>query len=251
VTAPTAGSAFLLRESDFTILEPGDNWFWEPLKPFLNASVILEQFNAKYEQGASLILNVPPNSTGAIPAEYVAQLRAFAAARAATFGAPAAALGAPVSGACAGLSFTVPVSGPFDTLLTVEDLSRGQVIGGYSVEARDAASGAWAPLRVRGVTVGTRVLDSVGPQAGKDALRWNCTADLNPAPPVHFVNAAGDCLGPPAGATTSRCDARPSARPSVGAPPPAAASAASARIAASAGAQDTTLGSAQAATGGE
>jgi len=200
VTQASGGGTFLLRESDFTMLEPGDNWFWQPNKPFLNASEIMAQFVAKHEQGASLILNVAPNSTGVIPDEYVAELRKFAAARAATFGAPVAALAAPVSAACEALSFVVPVNGTFDTVLSVEDMRAGQVVAAYSVEARDAATGAWAPLRVHGASVGSRVLDTVGTQVGKDALRFNCTASLTPPAPVVFTNEAGACLGPPAGA---------------------------------------------------
>lgn len=178
--------------------------FWNPGLPFLNASAILEQFNVKHEQGANLILNVPPNASGVIPAEYVAELAAFAAARAATFDHPVASLAAAVSGTCGAggsLTFTVPVppGAVFDTLVTAEDLGGGQAIGAYGVEAHDAASGAWRPLRVHAVTVGARLLDSVGRQTGVDALRFNCTADLAPPAPVSFVNAAGACLSIPDG----------------------------------------------------
>jgi alpha-L-fucosidase len=205
---PFGGASFLVPESDFSMLNPGDNWFWAPGDPFLNASQILQQVNAKLEQGANLIFNVAPNSTGLIPADVEAQLQLFAAARAATFARPLAALAAPVSAACAALSFTVPVNGTFDALLIREDLSAGQVIGGYSVEARDAASGAWRALAVHGMTVGARLLDSVGTQAGVDALRFNCSSDLappQPLPPVSFVNAAGRCLGQPDAYPTFPC----------------------------------------------
>lgn len=179
----------------------GDNWFWAPGDPFLNATQVLQQVNEKLEQGANLIFNVAPNSTGVIPDDVVAQLQLFSAARAATFANPLASLSAPVSAACADLSFVVPVSGAFDTLLTREDLSAGQVIGAYSVEARDGASGAWRVLGgVRGQTVGSRLLDSVGMQIGVTALRFNCSSDLAPPLPllpVRFINSAGQCLGQP------------------------------------------------------
>ena len=200
---PFGGGAFLVTESDFSMLNPGDNWFWAPGDPFLNATQVTQQVNAKLEQGANLIFNVAPNSSGLIPEDVAAQLRLFSTARAATFASPLAALAAPVSAACAALSFVVPVNGSFDTLLTREDLTAGQVVASYTVEARDAASGAWRLLGgTHGATVGLRLLDSVGLQTGVDALRWNCTGDLAPPPPlppVRFVNSAGQCLGQPDG----------------------------------------------------
>jgi alpha-L-fucosidase len=201
--APTADSAFFaVVESDFTILNPGDNWFWSPSAPFLNASAILSQFNAKLEQGANLILNVPADAAGVVPAAYAEQLRAFAAARAATFAdARSVPLAAPARAPCAGLSVTVAVTGDFDSVLLQEDLAAGQVIGGYSLEAQDAASGAWRALAgAHARTVGLRLLDAVGAQRGVRALRFNCTLDLappQPAPPAAFANAAGQCLGMP------------------------------------------------------
>ena len=204
---PGAGStSFGVVESDFTVLEPGDNWFWEPSAPWLNASAIWDQVNAKLEQGANLILNIPANSSGVIPEAIEEQLAAFGAARAATYADPRGALAAPVAAACAALSVIVAVNASFDTLLIVEDLTAGQVIAAYTVEARDAASGAWRALTagVHGKTVGLRLVDFVGLQTGVDALRFNCSADLAPAPPqppASFVNAAGKCMGMPDGET--------------------------------------------------
>ena len=201
----SASSSFAIVESDFTILEPGDNWFQSPADPFLNASQIWQQVNAKLEQGANLILNVPANSSGVIPDAYVEQLTLFGAARTATYSNPLAALAAPVSAACAALSVELPVSGAFDTLLLAEDLTAGQVIAAYTVEARDAASGAWRSLTagVHGKTVGLRLVDFVGAQTGVSHIRFNCSADLAPAPPPPpstFTNAGGQCLGQPDGA---------------------------------------------------
>jgi len=204
---PTAASAsFAVVESDFTILEPGDNWFWANADPYLNSTQIWEQVNAKLEQGANLILNVPANSSGLIEDAYVEQLTAFGSARAATYADPRAALAAPVSAPCAALSVVVAVNGSFDTLLYVEDLTAGQVIAAYSVEALDAASGAWRRLAdgVHAKTVGLRLVDFVGLQTGVSALRFNCSADLAPAPPpppMSFRNADGKCMGQPDGET--------------------------------------------------
>jgi len=195
-----AGPTFTMVESDYSILNPGDNWFWAAGDPHMNASEIAAQVAIKHDAGATLIFNVPPNSTGVVPDEYVAALAAFAEARAATLAAPAALLPAPVTASCADLSITLPVSGPFDMLVAAEGLAAGQAIGGYSVEVQMAAGGPWAPLPVHGVTVGSRVTDVLPtPVAGAHALRFNCTSDLTPPPPSRVVNAAGGCMAIPAG----------------------------------------------------
>lgn len=207
---PNAGPFFAVVESDFTILEPGDNWFWAEKDPYLNASSLLEQFNAKLEQGANLILNIPPNSSGVIEDTYVVEMAKFGASRAATFGNPKASLPAPVSAPCSSLSLTLPVSGTFDTVLLSEDLVGGQVVGSYTLEVKDGATGVWRVLPegvkaggmgVHGKTVGLRLLDFVGVQSGVAELRFNCTSDLSPptpppgTPPYTFVNSEGLCLG--------------------------------------------------------
>ncbi len=86
------------------------------------------QIDLKLGQGSSIILNVPPNTSGLIPDEYTQQLGLAADARYATYSRPVSALPQPVSGPCSSLSFTLPVTGPFDSLSISEDLSAGQVL---------------------------------------------------------------------------------------------------------------------------
>jgi len=205
--SPGAGPYFAVVESDFTILEPGDNWFWKENSPYLNASQTLQQVNAKLEQGANLILNVPPNASGVVEEEYLAQLTSFGDSRAETFSDPRASLPAPISALCEELSITLPVTGDFDTVLLTEDLVAGQVLAGYTLEA--LKGGAWMSLPfVHGATVGLRLLDSVGLQQGVTALRFNCSATLPPSvappnspPPVQFKNTGGTCAGMAQGAS--------------------------------------------------
>ena len=187
-------------ESDFSVTIPG--WFWNSSHSTVPAAQLGAQFTLKAEQGANLILNVPPNTTGVVEEGLLEQLSLFAGARAALLNSSRAALPAPVSSPCAALSITLPVSGDFDTVILTEDLVAGQVIGSYTLEARDSASGAWRALStgVHGRTVGLRLLDSVGLQTGVSALRFNCSSDLAPPPSqgsggeVSFVNAAGQCM---------------------------------------------------------
>lgn len=199
-STPLAGPYFAVTESDFSMTIPG--WFWDAADTPLNASQIAATINTKMEQGANLIMNIPPNSSGVIEKNYVDQLALVGAARAAMFNNPLAALPTPVSATCAQLSVTIAVNGTFDTLLLTEDLVAGQVIGGYTVEALDGASQVWRTLAgVHGKTVGLRLLDSVGTQTGVTQLRFNCSSDLAPPapPPVStaffFKNSAGACMG--------------------------------------------------------
>ncbi len=198
-STPLAGPYFAVVESDLSVTIPG--WFWNAQHNTVPAQQLLEQFTLKAEQGANLILNVPPNSTGVVEDALLEQLGLFAAARAGMLSRSAGVLPAPVSLPCAGMSITLPIAGAFDTVVLTEDLVAGQVIGSYTLEARDAASGAWRALSagVHGKTVGLRLLDSVGLQTGVSALRFNCSSDLAPAPPpaggeVSLVNAAGQCM---------------------------------------------------------
>ena len=198
--APFGGPFFAVPESDFSMAH---SWFWGPGDAGLNASQIAAQVSVKLEQGSSMILNVPPNSSGVVEDDFVATLARVGAARRATFGDPRAALPAPVAAACAALSITLPVNGTFDTVLLMEDLSAGQVVAAYTLEVLDAGGGGgWRRLTagVHGATVGARLVDAVSPQANVTALRFNCSADLsppNPPPAAAFtlVNGGGACLG--------------------------------------------------------
>ena len=201
---PHAGPFFAVAESDFSIFH---DWFWNLNDTYkcMNASEILNEISVKMEQGANMIMNVPPNTTGVIEDDFVTQLALVGSVRSATFNDPRAALVAPVSSVCAALSVTIPVNGSFDTLLITEDLVGGQVIGSYTIEVFDA-SGVWRILsgNVHGKTVGLRLLDSVGIQDNVTQLRFNCSSDLAPPPPpgppvpsgaYNFQNSAGTCMG--------------------------------------------------------
>ena len=141
-----------------------------------------------------MIFNVPPNSSGMIPDEYVAQLTAVGEAQNAMWDHPVASLAAPVSATCDALSITVPVTGPYVRVGSTELLAFGQAIANYSIEA--LIGGTWVALPVHGATVGLRVQDDLAtPVTGAAALRFNCTAALSPPLVGNFVNSDGLCLG--------------------------------------------------------
>jgi alpha-L-fucosidase len=199
--APSNNTAFVAVESDYSVENPGDEWFWNAGAPLISAEDLWDQFSLKYGQGSTFILNVPPNASGIVPDATMVMLGEFGAIRHGTYDTPVAALAAPVAAPCSALTFTVavPAGGVFDQLVTVEDLTNGQVINGYTVEAQSAATGAWAPLPVRGVTIGVRAVDwGLGPYGTNvTALRFNCTASLGPPGTVATIAAFGAFLGAP------------------------------------------------------
>jgi hypothetical protein len=66
--------------------------------------------------------------------------------------------------------------------LLEEDLSHGQVVAAYTVEAQSAVSGQWSVVpQTHGRTIGFRLDDwGLGNMTGVSALRLNCTASLVP-----------------------------------------------------------------------
>ena len=206
-TAQGVGNRFVVSESDYSFVT--GNWFWNPGIPYMNAAALWEQFTLKYGQGANLILNVPPNSSGLVPDEYIAQLRQFNATRMGTYGTAVAELAAPITAAsCAELSFTVHVdaSKKFDQVVTMEDLGKGQQITAYSIEVAEATavtgdSSGWRRLKLtagHGATVGARVVDwGLGTLRGVTALRWNCSSARTSGPITiaHFGAYLGHSSG--------------------------------------------------------
>jgi len=182
---PGDGATFVVPESDFTFVSDND-WFWNTglATHHMTAGLLWQQFMLKYMQGANLILNIPPNSSGMIPEEYFSTIREFKDIRLATYRTPAATLLAPIKAPCQGLSFTVdivPIGAAFDHTVTTEGLELGQSITGYSIEVKHG--GEWKRLSLaasgHGATVASRVVDwGFGTISGAEALRWNCTSSV-------------------------------------------------------------------------
>jgi hypothetical protein len=108
-----------LFAADFTILNPGNNWFWGAGDPIMTAGDVWSAVTLKYGQGATTILNVPPASAGDVPASITAALLGFQEMWLGTFTTAIASLSSPVSGPCPGLSATIDVtpSAVFDQLV--------------------------------------------------------------------------------------------------------------------------------------
>jgi len=166
-------------ESDMSIENPGDAWFWHRGHPFYNASALWNHYLRAAGRGSAFILNVPPNSSGVIPEEYVDAARGVGDAIRASFGVNVGSSG-PVSGRCDGSALvTVPATGAFDAVLMMEDLTDGQNMIGFQLELQDQ-SGKWEPAMLdadscTGKTVGARcVAILAGGRKAAMGARFSC-----------------------------------------------------------------------------
>lgn len=58
------GQIYVPYESDLSIQNPGDAWFYHEGHPFLNAGELWTHYLAVAGRGSHFILNVPPNRSG-------------------------------------------------------------------------------------------------------------------------------------------------------------------------------------------
>lgn len=132
-------------------------WFWHPWAcaqnvtgcPWVghaNASRMFDSYVATVGHGAVLNMNIPPDMTGTMNASVVEVMYDAGKAINDTFRFNHAGEVVGVSGHCAaGLASIVP-TGPFDYIVTMEDLRYGQRIGNYSIEFRREGSTRWEVL---------------------------------------------------------------------------------------------------------
>ncbi|EDQ84293.1 uncharacterized protein MONBRDRAFT_30422 [Monosiga brevicollis MX1] len=154
------GYYFQPREADATIQNPGDAWFWKANHSFWNASQLWNHYMLTVGRGENFILNMPPDTTGRIPAEYVAATTTFGNALRESFARPTAVVYDVTTVCSEPIELDFPEDmGTFTCLLTREDLTQGQMVKAYTIEIKDDA-GVWHELPItNGGTVGNRVID--------------------------------------------------------------------------------------------
>ena len=130
-------------ESDISIQNPGDAWFYHKGHVFDTASNLWQKYLAVVGRGSHFIINVPPNRSGLIVDEFVSSVQGLGDAVTKSFDVNAGKMAAPVSSKCAELRATVAATGSFDSVVLQEDLSKGQTIIGYTLELQDPSSKAW------------------------------------------------------------------------------------------------------------
>ena len=173
-------------------------------------------------------LNIPPNQTGLVAPQHLDAITGFGAARNASFGAGAAVLlsdqASPIELSCGPaqrngsgsganslvLNFTsLSKAALFDTLVTMEDLSRGQRIAAYALDAfvhGQQAETGWQALPALGQTVGHKVIDvlpfpmpTAPVKSAVEAVRFTCLAAAGGATSVYLKGFGAFLAKPPPG----------------------------------------------------
>ncbi|MHB2008342.1 MAG: alpha-L-fucosidase [Acidobacteriaceae bacterium] len=186
------GSVWMPNEVDVSILRP--NWFWseKSQRNLLSLDALLEIYYRSIGRGAQLLLNVPPDTTGLMPAADIARAQEFGKEIQRRFGKSVA----ETSGS--GESVTLPLptgSRPagyvIDTFLMQEDCSFGERVRRYKLEAR--SEGNWVTLGT-GTAIGHKRIQPVAPTLA-DAVRLVATESA--ARPVIRRLAVFDTQTPP------------------------------------------------------
>ena len=99
-----------------------------------NASRLFDGYVATVGHGGVLNMNAAPAADGLLNASVVAVMHEVGKAINDTFHLNNAGSASMVSGACSKGVVTLDVQGEFDFIVTMEDLSKGQRIGNYSIE---------------------------------------------------------------------------------------------------------------------
>jgi alpha-L-fucosidase len=185
------GSVWMPNEVDVSILRP--NWFWSETsqRNLLPLDAMVEIYYRSIGRGAQLLLNLPPDTTGLMPAGDVARARQFGKEIQRRFGKSVA----EISGS--GESVTLPLSGGsrVDTFLMQEDCSFGERVRQYKIEARQA--GKWVKLG-SGTAIGHKRIQPVPPtfadavrliaveSAARPVIRRLAVFDMQTPPPKNW-----------------------------------------------------------------
>ncbi len=157
------GSVWMPNEVDVSILRP--NWFWSETsqRNLLTLDAMVEIYYRSIGRGAQLLLNLPPDTTGLMPAADVARAQQFGEEIQRRFGKSVA----ETSGSGESITLPLPAGSQMDTVLMQEDCSFGERVRQYKIEARQA--GKWITLGT-GTAIGHKRIQPV-PQTSADAVR--------------------------------------------------------------------------------
>ncbi|MGB8480145.1 MAG: alpha-L-fucosidase [Acidobacteriaceae bacterium] len=158
------GSVWMPNEVDVSILRP--NWFWSETsqRNLLTLDAMVEVYYRSIGRGAQLLLNVPPDTTGLMPAAAVTRAQEFGKEIQRRFGKSVA----ETSGSGESVTLPLPAGSHVDTFLMQEDCSFGERVRQYKIEARQA--GKWVTLGT-GTAIGHKRIQPVAPVLA-DAMRW-------------------------------------------------------------------------------
>ncbi|MGE0443461.1 MAG: alpha-L-fucosidase, partial [Gemmatimonadales bacterium] len=192
-----AGEVWLPNEVDVSIRRP--DWFWHTDNEhrLLGLDALIDIYYRSVGRGAQLLLNLPPDRTGRIPAPDAARAAEFGAAIRRRFGRPIA-----EAGPAEGPETMLDLGGSrrVDHVVIEEGIEGGEAVRRYRLEAR--SGNGW--IRVgTGSAIGHKRIQPVGPleatavrlaveaAAGPVRIRRLAAFDTGVAPPRDWNASTG------------------------------------------------------------
>jgi alpha-L-fucosidase len=184
------GDAWLPLEVDVSIRRP--HWFWSKtdVSDLLTSDDLMEIYYRSVGRGAQLLLNVPPDRTGHIPAADAARAKAFGDEVRRRFGTPVA----ETRGSGSEVVLRLPSAAVVDHVIIEEDLAAGERVRAYRLAGR--RGGYWLPLGA-GISIGHKRIQPV-PPSRLDAIRLEVTRSSAP-PRIRRLAAFATGSAPPEG----------------------------------------------------
>ena len=160
-----AGTVWLPNECDARIRR---DWFWSTRNADTLKSVdqLMEMYYRSVGHGATLLLNLAPDTTGLIPEADVRRAAEFGAEIHRRFGNPRA----ETKGRGNVVELVLPSPTTIDHVVTMEDIAHGERVRKYVVEAGDG--GEWKPI-CHGSAIGHKKIDRFAPVTVA-RVRWRC-----------------------------------------------------------------------------
>ena len=167
------GSVWLPLETDVSIRRP--NWFWSTTneRNLLSFDQLVEIYYRSVGRGTQLLLNIPADRRGLLPAADSRRARELGSEVRRRFGRSVAETRG--SGQTLSLSFPSPTR--IDHVILQEDCAAGQRIRSYRLEGR--AQGKWIAVG-KGTAIGQKRIQPIAP-AVLEAVRLVITESVGPA----------------------------------------------------------------------
>jgi alpha-L-fucosidase len=157
------GTVWLPTEVYVSILRP--DWFWSTTNEhyLLSLDTLLGIYYRSNGRGAQLLLNIPPNRSGLLPAAYRVRAREFGDEIRRRFGRSVA----ETSGSGDTITLSLPSSVKIDHVIMQEDCTLGERVRRYRLETH--SEGRWATLGT-GSAIGHKRIQPIDPTVA-DAIR--------------------------------------------------------------------------------
>eukprot|EP01079_Euglenida_sp_SAG-EU17-18_P002554 gene2554-73_t len=164
--SPKDAKAFCPKCGDCTLQAP-DHWFWMPNTPTKSLDTLIHMYHGTVGNNCVMELDFAIDRTGNVDPAHAARYREFGGLIRSCYGSALAS-----SPWTMGLSVTLAVDPPasIDRVALMEDISRGQRVTEWSVEAQAPGSSTWAPF-TSGSAIGHKHISIAGSASKVAQLR--------------------------------------------------------------------------------